>query len=211
LDKAANFQSGRVAGLRGFLAFLDKIKERGGVTQISPVTEGEDVVRIMSIHGSKGLEFPIVLLGGLGRGLSQHGLEDPTLLLHKGTGLSLQWVDPKIYAYKDTLLHSAVRLQRQIDERAEIIRLLYVAMTRAMDTLHMIGTLSKVEEWRESYGGGNGDPAVDTDIFGASSYLKLILPTVAAHEELFKVAAYAPEEINGALDFGAPRPGTSLR
>jgi len=188
LDRAADFQRGRVEGLRGFLAFLDRIKLRGGAPQVTLLKDGEDVCRIMTIHGSKGLEFPVVFLGGLGKPLSASGFSDDSLLFHRDAGLSLQWRDHEAHTYKETLLHRALKLKLDVGERAEAIRLLYVGMTRAMDTLHMIGTLGDPEKWVELFGSDEVSPVIDTDIVGASNYLQLVLPTALKRSSLFEVS-----------------------
>ena len=195
LDRAADYQVGRVEGLRGFLAFLDRIRLRGGAEQANLITDGEDVCRIMTIHGSKGREFPVVLLPGLGRSLSSGGFRDDSLLLHRDVGLSLHWVDAKMRAYKKTLLHSAVKLRQKIDDRAEAIRLLYVGMTRAMDTLHMIGTMSAPEQSVRLFGTKGAAPDINTDIFGATNYLQLVLPTAAYNMDLFDIRSYDCDSI----------------
>jgi len=187
LDRAADYQSGRVDGLRGFLSFLDRIKLRGGVEQANLIMDGEDVCRIMTIHGSKGREFPVVLITGLGRSLSAGGNNDDSLLIHRDVGLSLRWVDSEAHTHKKTLLHSALKLRQDIDERAENIRLLYVGMTRAMDTLHMVGTAGSPEKLIELYKTEGTDPEVDTDILGAANYLQLILPTAVNRKGIFDI------------------------
>jgi ATP-dependent helicase/nuclease subunit A len=194
LERAASFQKGRVAGLRGFLGFLDRIKMRGDVAQVTLVTDSEDVCRIMTIHGSKGLEFPVVILGGLGRSFSAGGFNDDSLLLSRDAGLSLYWEDHASHTYKKTLLHSALKLRQEITERAEAIRLLYVGMTRAMDTLHMIGTTGDPEKWEDLFGAAGSSPDVDTDIFGAANYLQLIMPTAFQRRTLFKIEIADPSE-----------------
>ena len=195
LDRAADFQSGRVEGLRGFLAFLGRIKDRGGVAQATIVTDGEDVCRIMTVHRSKGLEFPVVLLAGLGKPLAAGGYNDDSLLLHRDAGLSLHWVDHEAHTYKKTLLHSALGLRREIDERAEDIRLLYVGMTRAMDTLHMVGTMGDPEKWAGLYGADEAEAGLETDIFGATNYLHLAMPTAMKRRDAFDVCIYEPEAV----------------
>jgi len=185
VDRAADFQKGRVEGLRGFLSFIGRIKMRGGDEQASMLTDGEDVCRIMTIHGSKGAEYPVVLLAGLGKSFSQGGSNDYSLLLHRDAGLSLYWEDPEAHTYKKTLFHSALKLRQEVDERAETIRLLYVAMTRAMDTLHLIGTMGDPDGWAEVYNTGEAAPEIDTDVFGATNYLQLILPTAMKNRGVF--------------------------
>jgi len=207
IDRAADFQKGRVEGLRGFLAFLDRIKLRGGAEQANLLMDGEDVCRIMTIHGSKGTEFPVVLLTGLGRSFSLDGSNDDSLLLHRDVGLSLYLEDPAAHTYKKTLFHSALKLRGEVDERAETIRLLYVAMTRAMDTLHLIGTIGDPEGLAEVYKTAGAAPEVDTDVFGAKNYLQLILPTAMKREGLFDTQVLSSDF--GALDFLAARPAAS--
>ncbi|MCL2111656.1 MAG: helicase-exonuclease AddAB subunit AddA [Clostridiales bacterium] len=211
LDRAAGFQSGHIDGLRGFLAFLDRIKLRGGVPQVTLLTGGEDVCRIMTIHGSKGLEFPVVLLGGLGKSLLKGGFSDDALLLHRDAGLSLEWMDSAMHTRKKTLLHQAVKLRQDVVERAEAIRLLYVGMTRAMDTLHMIGTIRDPEKLVEAYGADEVEPGIDTDVFGASNYLRMVLPTAMQRKGCVEVSIVGAGETgqHGALDFGAGRPDRS--
>jgi ATP-dependent helicase/nuclease subunit A len=159
------------------------------------LTGEEDVLRIMTIHGSKGLEFPVVILGGLGKLFSQSGSGDDTLLFHREAGLSLQWRDPSTHTYKKTLLHNALKLRKNLDERAESIRLLYVAMTRAMDTLHMIGTMRDPDKMLELFKIEEASPAVDTDLPGATSYLQLIMPAVIKRSDLFDVTVWRPESL----------------
>ena len=187
LDRAAGFQSGKIEGLRGFLSYLEKIKDRGGAAQVTLLTGDEDVCRIMTIHGSKGLEFPFVILGGLGKTLLRGGMGDDSLLLQREAGLSLQWRDPETHTYKNTLIHKALKLKQAVNERAEAIRLLYVGMTRAMDTLHMIGTVRDPEKLTELYGNDITSPDIDTDVFGASNYMEMLLPTIMKRKDLFGV------------------------
>jgi len=202
LDRAADFQRGRIDGLRGFLTWLDKLKDRGGAAQATLLTGDEDICRIMTIHGSKGLEFPVVFMCGLGKSLTHSNMGDDSLLYHRDAGLSLQWRDPAAHTYKKTFLHKALKLKQDVVERAEAIRLLYVGMTRAMDTLHMIGTMRDPEKWAGLYENDDASPEADTEIFGASSYLGLLLPTAVKRKDLFSVKiwdsdrAVAPSKAN---------------
>ena len=199
LDRAANFQSGRVEGLREFLAWLEKLKDRGGTAQVTLLSGADDVCRIKTIHGSKGLEFPVVILGGLGKSLTLGGRGDDTLLFNREVGLSLQWRDKSSHTYKKTLLHKALKLKKDISERAEIIRLLYVAMTRAMDSLHMIGTMGDPEKWAEVYSEEEASPDIDTNIFGASTYLDLLLPAIMKRKDIFDFEIYDSHRLGEIL------------
>ncbi|MDR0876152.1 MAG: UvrD-helicase domain-containing protein, partial [Clostridiales Family XIII bacterium] len=200
LDRARDFQKGRVRGLRAFVSYLDRVKKRVAVPQIKLLSEGENVVRILTVHGSKGLEFPVVIQCGLGDSFSKGGFGDGGLLLHREVGLSLQWENRRAHTYKKTLPHHAIRLRREMDERAEDVRLLYVSMTRAMDCLCLVGTVTDPEAVLDLY--ANTDPDVDTDVPGAKNYLELILPTVCARPDLFDVTALPLDE--QALPIGLP-------
>jgi ATP-dependent helicase/nuclease subunit A len=196
LDRARDFQKGRVRGLRAFVSYLDRVKKRVAVPQIKLLSESENVVRILTVHGSKGLEFPVVIQCGLGNAFSKGGYGDGGLLLHREVGLSLQWEDRRAHTYKKTLPHHAIRLRREMDERAEDVRLLYVSMTRAMDCLCLVGTVADPEAALDLY--ANTDPDVDTDVPGAKNYLDLILPTVCARPELFEITALPPGDVMDA-------------
>ncbi|GHU66812.1 ATP-dependent helicase/nuclease subunit A [Clostridia bacterium] len=202
LDRAQDFQKGRVRGLRAFVSYLDRVKKKVAVPQIKLLSEGEDVVRLMTIHGSKGLEFPVVIQCGLGDSFSRGGSGDDGLLLHYEAGLSLQWENRRAHTYKKTLPHHAIRLRRDLDERAEDVRLLYVSMTRAMDQLCLIGTVSNPDAVLDLY--ADMDPALDTDVPGAKNYLELILPAAYARRDLFEITAVS------AQDTGTQDTGTGL-
>ncbi|MDR3304858.1 MAG: PD-(D/E)XK nuclease family protein, partial [Clostridiales Family XIII bacterium] len=196
LDRAADFQQGRVRGLYSFISYIDTVRETVSVPQVKLLSEGENVVRIMTIHGSKGLEFPAVIQCGLGKSLRRGGGKDLKVLFHREAGIALDWEDYETHTHKKTLLHAVLKQRKAIDERAEDIRLLYVGMTRAMDRLYLIGTLSKAEETLALYEGA--DPAADTDVMGAPNYLKMILPTAMARRDCFETEIPAPGHVCGA-------------
>ena len=127
-DEACRFESGGHRGLMAFLLHLSRMAENGVPV---PVTEGEGSgVRLMSIHKSKGLEFPVVFLCGLERQFNEADAKE-TILFHPELGLGPMCTDRKRMLRYTTIARDAVdlRLRRQL--RAEEMRLLYVAMTRA--------------------------------------------------------------------------------
>ena len=188
IDRATGFQSDRIRGLCGFIGYIDSIRERRvPMGQVGLVAEGEDVVRIMSIHKSKGLEFPMVILGQLDKKLqvAVSGAES-RLSLHRQVGLALQWECPRKRLYRKTLLqHLNVWLKAR-EERAELIRVLYVALTRAMDRLILLGACSDAADRLD--GAAALDAAADTDITQSRSYLEMLLPLLSGMDELRKTA-----------------------
>lgn len=173
IDKAVKFQKGSIKGLYGFISYIDYIKAKSVRTgQISLVGENDDVIRIMTIHKSKGLEFPIVLVAGLGRQFNLN--KDTTHLdIHKDFGISISNVEVNRKYYSKTLLQNAIRDKNKSLDLEEEIRILYVAFTRAMDHLILLGTLKNLKDSFEKYELVEGG-----DISNARSFLDMILPSI---------------------------------
>jgi len=138
-DEACRFESGGHRGLMAFLLHLTRMAENGVPV---PVAEGEGSgVRLMSIHKSKGLEFPVVFLCGLERQFNEADTKE-TILFHPELGLGPMCTDRQRMLRYTTIARDAVdlRLRRQL--RAEEMRLLYVAMTRAEHKLVLFAAVN---------------------------------------------------------------------
>ena len=125
-------------------SFLQLTGEAGSLREESSpaiLSASENVVRIMTIHKSKGLEFPFVFLMGLGRDMASRGNAEP-ILMHAKLGVALRYINEKVRTKRLTLLGSAISLRGRMEEKAERARLLYVAMTRPKEQLIMIGSAS---------------------------------------------------------------------
>lgn len=135
----------------GLSGFLDSIRERevGDGSSPTVVNPWEDVVRIMTIHKSKGLEFPTVYVMGLGTGLSRRR-QTKTVSLHDRLGISLLYMNEEKRTKRQTLMQSGIQLCLSAEERAEKARLLYVAMTRPKNRLVMIGSSTNEKNALES-------------------------------------------------------------
>lgn len=108
-DRARQFQNTSFKGLFQFLRFLDQIRASSGdMDMAKTLGENDNVVRLMSIHKSKGLEFPIVIVAGLGRQFNLRDLTQP-LLLHKELGLGPRFVDLELRATMDTLPRNIIK------------------------------------------------------------------------------------------------------
>ncbi len=138
-ERAAAYEQAGNGGLSGFLAYGEDLKKAGDATSAKVLGETEDVVRIMTIHKSKGLEFPAVVVMGLGGGLHQAGRSSP-LSLHRELGMAIPCIYPEDRIRTKTLAEKAIELKLRQEEKAERARLLYVAMTRARERLILIGT-----------------------------------------------------------------------
>ena len=131
---ASDFEKGNHRDLSQFLDHLDSMEERGLVTAASSVSSG--AVSIMSIHKSKGLEFPVVFLCNLSRKFNQEDIR-AQILCDKSLGLGLSAVDPENRTRYPSLSKRAISVKMAAQSVSEELRVLYVAMTRARDRLIM--------------------------------------------------------------------------
>ena len=127
-ERAREFDGFGGRGLSRFVQFLERLQAEDDLGEVRPIGEGENVVRIMSMHKSKGLEFPIVFLADLGKGFNLQDLRQD-VLIHKDLGIGLNVIDPeKRYRY-DSFSHQVIKARLRRDLLAEEMRILYVAMT----------------------------------------------------------------------------------
>ncbi len=144
-DLARRFEQNGFRGLSAFVRMLDRAERKGNEISEAPAFGAEDAVRIMSIHHSKGLEFPFVFIAGMGRSFNRESTTDH-LLLHAEMGVGFKRRDPDRLIQWNTLPRLAVSLTITKSERAEELRVLYVAMTRAKEKLCMVMTLRSPEK-----------------------------------------------------------------
>lgn len=145
-EKAQEFESSGMRGLSRFLRFIKKLREKGsdwGSARI--LGKDEDLVRIMSIHKSKGLEFPAVILMEMGKKFNTRDQHKPVILHKKlGAGPFRTRLDLR-YRYP-TAAHQAIQLAIRQEDTAEELRVLYVALTRAEEKLALIGSAPDLEK-----------------------------------------------------------------
>jgi len=149
-------------GLFRFLYFFDNLKKRGDMSEAAAVSDGMNVVRIMSIHKSKGLEFPVVILGGTGKEFNLVDLNE-SVLKHRLLGFG-----PTCYLEEErvkypTVMKYCVSRRMVSDLKAEELRVLYVAMTRAAEKLIITGKINKdfkeyLEDMKNNCSYKTGDP-----------------------------------------------------
>ena len=149
-DKAVRFSRENIATLSSFIGFINVMKEKEvSTSQTTMVGRDDDVVRISTIHKSKGLEFPFVIVGGLGHRFRTDNNEK-NLSFDSAAGIGLPYVDPSRRYWRSTLMQRAINAKSRQDAYSEELRLLYVAMTRARNKLIMVGTC-KDEESLSAY------------------------------------------------------------
>ena len=156
-ELARQFEGAGHKGLFRFLTYLTRLRENGNT--LTPPTPGRTGggVRIMSIHKSKGLEFPVVLLCGLARRLNREDMSRP-ILFHPKLGVGPKGLDVERGIEYPTLARMAVARQLEREMMAEELRLLYVAMTRAKEKLILSVALTGGGKDLEKLAGDAGNP-----------------------------------------------------
>lgn len=148
-DRARQYEEAGFRGLFRYLQLMDKMKEDGlDLAPAKVVSEKEDVVRIMSIHKSKGLEFPVVFVADMGKAFNRRDTQDQ-ILFHNRLGIGLKQYAPEWRMSYPTLIWSGIAAQLRWEGTAEEERILYVAMTRARDQLILTGHSSHIDrDWQ---------------------------------------------------------------
>lgn len=148
--RARTFASTQGGSLHAFLRYAERLRAGGDSMSASAIGESEDVVRMMTTHKSKGLEFPVVFVLALGRRMSGQSLR-ARVLMDAELGVGLPCVDTEMNSERDTLLRRAIRVKAQREQLAEEVRVLYVALTRARERLILVGSVAgdkPPEAWR---------------------------------------------------------------
>jgi ATP-dependent helicase/nuclease subunit A len=218
-ERARQFGGFRRQGLRRFLGFMQSLRDAGdALAAPAGPGEGDDVVRIMSVHKSKGLEFPIVILADLGRRFNL-GDSRGRFLYDRRVGVGIKAVEPDRLIEYPTALHQWCARASADAALAEELRVLYVAMTRARERLVLIGTESPETRERCASAAAERDERVGVlRVLGAQNPLQWLLaaqagmPTGAveteesvAREPLFVNRVHPAEEI-GTWTLPSARP-----
>ena len=145
-ERAKKYETASFKGLYNFINFIEKLrlssKDMGSAKIIG---ENDNVVRIMSIHKSKGLEFPVVFLSSTGKQFNLMDLND-SILLHQEMGIGVKYIDYEKQVQYDTLTKSAIRNKILTENLSEEMRILYVALTRAKEKLIITGISKDFEK-----------------------------------------------------------------
>ncbi|MFD0692830.1 helicase-exonuclease AddAB subunit AddA [Paenibacillus sp. GCM10027628] len=185
-DRARQYESTTLRGLFRFLRFIERMKESGGdLGTARALGEQEDVVRIMSIHKSKGLEFPVVFVAGMAKMFNQRDLND-AFLLHKELGFGPRFVDTALRVSYPTLPSLAIKRRMKLELLAEEMRVLYVALTRAREKLYLLGTVKSLDKLLRTWGRHLSRAEwylPDFELAKAKSYLDWVGPAVLRHPD----------------------------
>lgn len=179
IEKAYAFEATSYRGLFQFLRYIEKLnKYEVDYGEAPEAGENENAIRIMSIHKSKGLEFPIVILAGLGRRFNQQDTTEK-LVLHPDMGIGADYVDYTNRTRSATLIKRILQRSLRLENLAEELRVLYVAMTRAKEKLILTGAVTDVGRrlagW-EAEAACQEEPLLYGVLSSATCYLDWIVP-----------------------------------
>ena len=181
--KAKQYEATSFSGLYDFIRYIDRLIKYEVDFGEAGNTEAGQQVRIMSIHKSKGLEFPVVFLCGMEKKFNRRDMRE-RLIIHAELGLGPEFVDTTLRVKSPTLLKKMIAKQMNSEMIAEELRVLYVAMTRAREKLIMVGTMKEPQKkytiWRQQAETVDGRGILPSYIAGAGSYYDFICPLLFA-------------------------------
>ncbi len=197
IDRAAEFESTAFRGLSRFIQFIKKIRElENDLAAARTLGENEDVVRIMTIHKSKGLEFPVVFVAQLGKKFNFQDTRD-TVLTHRDLGVGIYDVQENLHGLTrvDPFVRKIISRKIKDEALAEELRILYVAFTRAREKLILIGTI-KNENALYKYKNISADEKISAaTLQGAERPIEWLLMTLETVEQVANFQMLTKSEI----------------
>ena len=150
VEKAVDYEKTSYHGLFNFIRYIERMKKyEVDYGEVNLFSEAENTVRIISVHKSKGLEFPVVFVAGLGNHFNFKDAQS-RVVLHAKYGIGMEMVDPDRRTSCSSVMQAAIRKAIRRDTLGEEIRILYVAMTRAKEKLILTGIVSDEERIKET-------------------------------------------------------------
>lgn len=213
VEKAAAFEGTSYKGLFHFVRYIELLRKYDvDYGEANIADEQSDTVRIMSIHKSKGLEFPVVFVAGMGKRFNTQDMRG-SVIIHPEWGVGIDAVDLKRRTKIPTLLKKMIQQNVKLENLGEELRVLYVAMTRAKEKLILTGQLPDAEEALEAivqqgFGSLREEPLPFYSLSGARSYLDWVLPAVCGRETPIQI--YVRNGWDAALWEAVEEKGESL-
>lgn len=198
---ARGFERGGFKGLSAFVSFVGEVIANKTKMDVSGYASPGDVVSIMTIHKSKGLEFPVCFISGLGKRLNFKEAREKTVF-HESLGISVKLTANDGLVRLDTPLRAAALLDMKRNMIDEELRVLYVALTRPKERLFLTASVTEksVEDGDYLFRDDTGKYALRHRYFsayslrGASSYLDLLMTAAVAYPSLFSLEIIDPAE-----------------
>jgi len=197
VEKAIAYENTSYKGLFHFVRYIDELQKYDvDFGEADLTSENEDVVRIMSIHKSKGLEFPVVFVAGMGKNFNKQDTRSK-MVLHPELGLGLDCMDGRKRTKSPTIAKKAIAKQIDLENLGEELRVLYVALTRAREKLILTGMKKDAEEALLAYA-LLAEPEGTLSYLtreGASGYLDWVLPAVLSYGEKYPITLTDPADL----------------
>jgi len=184
LERAIEFEETSLKGLFHFISYIERlydsgVNSRGAIAEPAPATDGR--VRIMTIHKSKGLEFPVVICAFLGKKFNTDDMRQP-VILHSELGVGPYYVDTELRTRANTLARFSLSRLWARESLSEEMRCLYVALTRAKELLILTARTKSLQNSIEKW--ANHISGTEIPIYyrsGVKSYLDWIMPCLLRH------------------------------
>ena len=185
-ERSLQFEKTSYKGLFNFISFIDRLKTgKGDMGSAKVLGENDNVVRLMSIHKSKGLEFPVVFLCGCGKKFNFQDMYK-SVLLHQELGFGPDFVDYRKRIKYPSVPKMAIAQKVKLETLSEEMRIFYVALTRAREKLILTGAVSNLEKipakWLASAEAqSSGSKLPPYEMLKAQNYLDWICPALMRH------------------------------
>ena len=208
-QRAKQFEQTSFKGLFNFINFINKLtKSSGDMGSAKILGENEDVVRIMSIHKSKGLEFPVVFLCGTGKQFNLMDL-NKNILYHDELGFGPDFVDLEKRVSIGTIAKEAIKKKMKLETLSEEVRILYVACTRAKEKLIITGTVNNIQKSIEKWVSSASldyNLILPSEILKGKSYLDWIGMSLCQHNDgkVLREKIAVSNEIDKILSYKYP-------
>lgn len=208
LTKASAFEKTSYFGLFHFIRYMEQLEKYDvDYGEADTLDENADVVRIMSIHKSKGLEFPVVFVSGLSKRFNMQDANQ-SLIVDMDLGVAVDYVDSVRRIKNKTLRQAVLSAKMKEDNLAEELRVLYVALTRAREKLILTAVLDKADEKWELAQMTGQEKLTYLDFCEAGSYMDFllpILPKTGIAVKTLRTEDLAAEELGEQLRMGDRR------
>ncbi len=196
VEKALAFEKTSYRGLFHFVRYIEQLQTyQEDFGEAGILGENEDAVRIMTIHKSKGLEFPVVIAAGMGKSFNRQDSRS-RVVIHPDLGVGVDWVDTKRRTKTPTLPKRVLQKALDMEMLGEELRVLYVAFTRAKEKLIVLGSAGKLDDRIQKTEAERGRETLSfRTLSSAGNYLDWLLPAICSHQDSpFQIKRLTPKE-----------------
>lgn len=196
IEKAIAYENTSYRGLFHFIRYMEQLQKYEVDFALADVGELEDVVQIMSIHKSKGLEFPVVFVSGLGKMFNTQDIREK-IVLHPQLGIGMDYLDVERRVKTPGITRQFLARKTGMENTGEELRVLYVAMTRAKEKLILTGTMKKAEEKLSGMAPvemGDGFLSFLTRL-GTNTFLNFLLQAFLCYGEKYSITIVKQKEL----------------